>query len=209
MWKMFLPFWPLDKLSVSSLEETSPFLIKSALVLLFFLNDSLWNFPSKLHSNTKGSYSHLYPELPSVFLRRYVSWGDPTLTILGIDQLLCPSAETLWWVSVPVGWVYVRCFDLIFMGSNVCIYAKHAVFYFSLTTPFSWTCLEKLSLGSWLTVSSHKATFSHILDSGTEEGRIKNATQTGIGDVLLLPAYAPNTPSQYPSGLGKHGLFQK
>lgn len=147
MWKMFLPFWPLDKLSVSSLEETSPFLIKSALVLLFFLNDSLWNFPSKMHSKTKGSYSHFYPELPSVFLRRYISWGDSTFTILGIDQLLCPSAETLWWVSVPVGWVYVRCFDLIFMGSNVCIYAKHAAFYFSLTTPFSSTCLEKLSLG--------------------------------------------------------------
>lgn len=107
MWKMFLPLWPLDNLRVLSHEETSPFLMKCALVLTFFLNDSLWNFPSNQCSKIKGSYFHLDPEAPTLSLRRRACKLE-RLYPYTVYQISCPTAVSLGCVFILFGCTYVR-----------------------------------------------------------------------------------------------------
>lgn len=74
MWKMFLPFWPLYNLRVPFPWGAFSLPQQGALVLVF-LNDSLWNFPSNQPSKAKGSNSLLRAVPPNLSLRKGVSWG--------------------------------------------------------------------------------------------------------------------------------------
>lgn len=138
MWKMFLPLWPLDNLRVLSHEEPSPFPMKCALVLIFFLNDSLWNFPSNQHSKVKGSYFHLDPEAPTLSLRRRACKLERLYPYAGYLSDLMPYCRVTG-LHVYSVWLHV-CdkFDSVFVGSNICVYTKHAIFYFPFCPGLVW-----------------------------------------------------------------------
>lgn len=136
MWKMFLPLWPLDNLRVLSHEETSPFLMKCALVLTFFLNDSLWNFPSNQFSKIKGSYFHLDPQAPTLSLRRRACKLERLYPYAGYLSDLVPYCSVTG-LRVYSIWLHVcEIFDSMFLRSNICVSTKHAIFYFHLLPAF-------------------------------------------------------------------------
>lgn len=175
----------------------------------FFLNDSLWNFPSNQHSKVKGSYFHLDPEAPTLSLRRRACKLErlyPYSALLQSHWAAClfRLVARMWQVWLGVRGVKYMCL--------------HKTCYI-LFSPLSWTCLERptplqalalLRLSSWPTVSSHKATFSQAScpspwDWGRKDQRCCPNRQAWELPFCFLPM-PPSTPSQHSCRLGKHSL---
>lgn len=110
-------------------------------------------------------------------------------------------AEALQWVSTPLGWTFVTCFD----PTVTWVPCSKQNIPHVLLVLLSWTCLKRFTLQGhgivwppvWLPTVSHKTT----VDTGTGYLPLQDYWRTeyrnstvGMGSVLISPACATRSP---------------